>query len=228
MSYKLNTSVSLESLRSYAVQVIAGLKATGGLEESLASWSAQKEAILRARDARDADLDREAETSARVRVSDAEWDSTVGSLSQVAQFLAGGDAKKPPYTELFGTVKAHQLKRFGPAKAPSAAAGLVAKAQSSAHPQLVEAGRELAAKTEALAVAEKADADAEVRVLTHTIEKAKLVRSMETLVAETEAKLLARWPGRDDLVRAILDPTPEKQQPRSAAAPDASEEDVAR
>jgi len=218
MAYVLSRTMSLESMRSYVVQVIAGLNAVSELAPLAAPWRGEKDALGKQREARDADLDLEVETSARVRVCDAEWDLAVGQLSKTALYLAGGNAKKEPYAQLFGGMKAQKMRSLGPAKASVVAAALVAKCSAMTSPEMLAAAQEIAQKTEALAAAENADAAAEAKVLTHGVERAKTLRRWEGLIAETEVAILTRYPGRDDLVRAILDPTPERRSSKQDEA----------
>ncbi len=217
MAYRLGKSMAIEGLREYTVGVIAGLKAVKGLETLAAPWQTVKVNIVKARDARDDARDAEKETTARVRVTDAQWDRVVGELSGLAFLVSGKSDKAEPYVQLFGTVKAAQLRSFGPAKASSAGRQLVEKLKAINHPQLAALAKELDKLTQALGDAEEADAAAELAVLTHEIERVKLVRRLETLIAETEAAILAKFPGQGDLVRAILDTYTERPEKKTEA-----------
>lgn len=221
MSYRLTRSWSFESLRTYVVQVIAGLRAAK-LEDLAAPWVEKKAAVRTARDAREDARDREAETTAVVRVADSEWDNTVLLLSGTAYLASGKDAQQPPYSELFGTVKAAEMRELGPAKASVAGKKLATKTLALADSQLSALGQEIAAKTEALGTAESADEAAEIALLAHDVARLQLVQAIEKLGAETEAQILSRHPGRKDLVRAILDPSPEKRGSKEEPAVEAT------
>ena len=223
MAYKLRKTVGLEAMREYAVGVIAGLKAVKGLEPLAAQWQTAKANIVKARDARDEARDAERETTACVRVADAQWDHSVGQLSGLAYLISGKSEKGEPYAQLFGTVKAAQLRNLGASKTTAAGTLLVEKLAAIGHAQLNAPAKELDKLTKALAAAEEADAAAEIAALTHEIERVKLVRKLETLIAETEAKILAKFPGQDDLVRAILT-TVEERQAKKGGANDAEAE----
>jgi hypothetical protein len=151
-------------------------------------------------------------TTARIRICDAAWDESVGALLKKALFLAGDDSKAAPCAQLFGTAKAKDLRRLGPAKATVAAGMLLTKMETLGNPELSAPEQDLAAKTEALRSAEQADA--ELKIASHGIERTRMLRQVETLIAETEAKILTLHPGRDDLVRAILNPNQDRSRAR--------------
>jgi hypothetical protein len=217
MAYKLMRTTALEGLREYTVGVIAGLKAVKGLESLAAPWQTAKANIVKARDARDDARDAECETTAHVRVADAQWDRAVVELSGLTFLVSGKDAKAEPYAQLFGTLKAEKLKKLGPAKATAAGAELVEKLGAIRHPQLGASAKELDKLTKQLAAAEEADAAAELAALTHEIERVKLLRRLEVLIAETEARILAKFPGDEGLVRAILSTVDMRKGGRSEA-----------
>ncbi|MGI5864697.1 MAG: hypothetical protein ACOX6T_21975 [Myxococcales bacterium] len=205
MAYTINRNTSLPALRWYTVRVIAGLDACG-FSDLVGSWRTQRDAIATTLAAHTTDEEQEEITSARVRVCDAAWDESVASLSKKALFLAGGDDEAAPYSTLFGTTKAKALQALGPAKATVAGDALLSKMTALGLPQLAEEVQNFGAKNASLRSAEAADAEAELKLASHSIDRARLIRQVETLMAETEAKILMAQPGRIDLVRTILNP----------------------
>lgn len=118
-----------------------------------------------------ADEEHEAVTTAKVRACDVAWDETVSALSREALYLSGGKPDKAPYALLLGTTKARNLQALGPAKATVAGAALISKIEAIGEPRPVALAQGLGARTEALAVAEKADAEAELKLAAHGIER---------------------------------------------------------
>jgi hypothetical protein len=220
MSYALNKTISFAGLRSYVVQALAGLEAAG-FSELAAHWRAQKELLASTMDAHAADGESEAVTTARVRFCDAAWEQSLRALSRKALFLADGDSKAAPFAPLFGAVKAKELQKLGPAKAIAAADMLLSRVAALGHPELTAEAQDLAMKTEALAVAKEANAEAGTKLASHAIERAKMLRQVEILIAETEARILTLHPGRNDLVRAILSPNLGRRTARKAEPDDA-------
>ncbi len=213
MAYAINKNMPLTGLRWYTVRVIAGLEASG-FSDLVDTWRAQRDALATALAAHSADEDNEEITSARVRVCDAAWDESVAALSQKALFLAGGDTKAAPYSTLFGTTKARTLQGLGPAKATIAGDALLSKMTALNLPELTAQAQDLGAKNASLRVAEAADAEAELKLASHSIERVRLIRQVETLVAETEARILMAQPGRAEMVRAILNPNKTRRPSR--------------
>ena len=221
MSFTLRSTTSLPALRGYATKVHSGLEAAGMTECSV-PWLAKKTEITAAIASQLADEDHETATTARVRVCDAAWDQSVTTLSKKALFLASGDPGAEPFATLFGRVKARDLTSLGPAKATLAARELAAKLATLSDTRLAAETIDLAGCTEALSVAEAADAEAELKLASHGIERTRLVRQVQTLIAETEAKLLTLHPGNTALVRAILNPNEPRRPARRTAVSEAA------
>ncbi len=201
---ELPKSWSLEAQREYVVGVVAGLKAIDRAAPLVGPWEAAKRERRDAMGRRDDARDKAVETSARVALYDTEWDEAVRQLSSGAYEVAGKDAGAPPYAELFGSVKAVELTRLGPARATTAGANLVKLARATGNAKLVPLAAALETKTQALETAWKADVTAEGEALVQEVERTRLLRQLQQLVAETEADVLKLFPGRKDLVRALL------------------------
>lgn len=220
MSLALSNTSSLERLRLYVVGVIAGLLALQRLralevpgmeplegpwiETFLGKWRGEKAQIAGAITARDADRDRDEETSATVRVFDVQWDATVRRLSGLAFLVSGKKEEAEPYALLFGGVKARDLTSLGPAKAGVAGLELVAKVNAWGGAELTPLAAALDKQTKALVAADEEDAVAEAQAATHEVERVKTLRRLERLRDETEAQLLVKFPGRKDLVKSVL------------------------
>jgi hypothetical protein len=213
MAYTLPRTMAFPAVRAFIVRVIAALEAAGFTDLG-ALWRTMKEKVSTSIASQAADEERESMTTAKVRVCDANWDQSVAELAKKALYLAGGNAKAAPYAPLFGIVKAGELQRLGPAKATVAAGTLLARIATLGNAELSAAAQDFATKTEALSVAEKDDAEAELKLASHAIERTKMIQELETLLAETEAKILTLNPGRADLVRAILNPKDERRSKR--------------
>lgn len=232
MAYVAPKNWALESLRAYLVRVIAALVALKALErmsipgmEALAGdWIPKLTERVRAflgevdreRAERDAARDHEIETSAVVRLLDAAWDSTLTQLSGYSFMLANKSEKAPPYVDVFGKVKARDLVSLGPAKATEAGRRIVERTRATGRQELVALANALDVQTTALREAEETDQVAETEALVFDVKRATRLRATERLIAEIEVELLTRFPGRRDLVRAVLDTRPEKRsKPRS-------------
>lgn len=217
MSYSLPEAITFEGMIDYATGVAAGLKAVPELAPLAADWTAARQARRAERDARDDARASVLEASAVVRVRDAAWDAAVKKLSGEAFLVAGKDAGQSPYAPLFGTIKATDATRLGPAKAASFGATLLAKAKELATPALGGTVQALAKENAALSDAAGVRATARDEASVHELKRQKAREALELLIATTEVGILTAFPGRRDLVRALLAP------PRKAAA--AAEED---
>lgn len=220
MAYSIPKTWSLEKLRTYTVKVIAalvalkalgkikveGMEALQGdwLQALIEKWRAERATVIATRDARDEARDLVVEKNAVVNVFDMQWDATVGQLSSLSFMLAGSKANKDPYKTLFGTIKAKSLQALGPAKATVAADRLVEKINAMGDAKLLPLANVLDFQSRLLGAASEEDVAAETALLSHSIARMKLIRRLEMTVATTEVELLSRFPGRDDIVRAVL------------------------
>jgi len=207
MSYSLPEAITFEGMIDYATGVAAGLKAVPEIAPLAADWAAARQARRAERDARDDARALAVEATAVVRVRDAAWDDAVKKLSGEAFLAAGKDAGRSPYAPLFGTIKATDATRLGPAKASSFGATLLAKANELATPSLAGAVQALTKENAALGEAGAARAAARDGASVHEVKRQKAREALELLIATTEVGILTAFPGRRDLVRAILAPT---------------------
>lgn len=242
MSYSIPNTWSLEKIRAYVVKVTGALVALNelgklkleGMEPLCGSWLPQlveqwrkeQAAVVKARDARDAARDLVVERNAVVAVYDMQWDATVGQMSSLAFLLAKSRANQDPYKTLFGSVKATALQKLGPAKATVAARRLVEKVRALLDKELLPLADTLERQSELLAAASESDVQAETALLGHAVSRVKLIRHLEMVIATTEVELLTRFPGRSDLVRAVLDPVTEKRRTKNADETAFDEEDA--
>lgn len=218
MRYGLQETSSLERLLALATGVIAALEAKPETAEQAAPWKELKTQLRGARDARDDDRDAVYAAAARVRVLDAEWDAAVTDLSGRAWLAAGKDARTEPYASLFGSVKASDAVRLGVSKAQAFGARLVARARELGHADLTAAVDRLAAATEALSAAGARRDEASEKALLHDIRRRSLVRAAKDLGDATEVAILTRFPGRRDLVAAVLAAPEEDRRRRAGGA----------
>ena len=212
MSYKLVAEWSLESIKEYAVAAMAGMQAVDEVAEASIPLASLVELCDAAIAQRNAARIKSVVASARVRVLDAKNDKLIGTLSGTAFLAAGSKADQEPYNALFGAVTAEDLKEMGPHKVSSAGAALIAKARALNHPQLTPLLPGLDASMESLKAAGAARDDAFVAEGTHEVERRKILSHAQRLVADAEVAVLTRFPGRRDLVKAIL--APERAAPR--------------
>lgn len=226
MIYKIPQEWSLESLRAFVVQVVGGMVALKsleklpipGLEGLRGDWLPQLvekgrgmlARIDEARVARDKARDLVHEQNAVVGIFDAQWDSTVSTMSSTAFFKAGSKAKGEPYNALFGTVKATALQKLGPAKAVVATERLVVKTVAVGDTELTALATGLQVEGKLLKEAHEADVTAEAALLAHRIARLGLIRAVDELCTEIELEILMNLTGRHDLVRALLNPRPNR------------------
>lgn len=206
MAYDASPLDSLETLMDRAVSIDAGLSAMPELETLAPPWSKRLEAILDSRDARDAARRVVLKASAKVKVFDTRWDFTVKKISSVAYQSAGKKKDVEPYASTFGAVTAADAIDLGPHKATAFGTKLLSKMTALNHMDLNPLIAVLTADQENLANAAKVRDDAQVQAATHDVLRRKHVEEFNKLLAETEVGILTRFPGRRDLVRAILAP----------------------
>lgn len=231
MSQSIPKNWSLEKVRAYVVKVISALvalKALGkikvdGLEALqgewlpavVGQWRGELAAVIEARDARDKARDLVLEKNAVVGIFDMQWDATVGQMSSLAFLLANSRANQDPYKTLFGTIKASALQNLGPAKATVAALRLVEKVSALGDEKLSPLADALEFQSRLLGAASEEDIAAETALLGHAVARMKLIRRLEMTIATTEVELLTRFPGRDDIVRAVLAPPKAKKKKKT-------------
>lgn len=206
MAYQLPETASLESLTEYAGGVAAGLQALALDPAVSGQWLEHRKTLKTARDLRDDARFELRCASAVVQVRDAQWDKAVGDLSGHAFLAAGKKADAEPYATLFGATKAAEAQKLGPEGAAHFGHGLVAKGQALGVDGLAKQLHDVAHATADLEEAGQLRVAAEQAAGLHEIERKKLHAATEALIATTEATILAKLPGRNDLVRAVLAP----------------------
>jgi hypothetical protein len=212
MGYTLRDAGVMACL-GYAEDTAAGLEVLGrrkgvgeALAPSIASWK-ELVAGLEGEAAEQRLLERALRYArADVNITDADWDSAIGSLSGEAYLAANKKSDKPPYSGLFGVVTAQKAKRLGPAKATSFGAGIVEKAKALGHERLGTATIAVEAANAALAEAHQGRVAAESALAVFGVRDHQRRSRIEALIAATEIEILRAFPGRDDLVRGVLSP----------------------
>ena len=215
MATTFDDGMSYGRLRRYATQVIGGLEARHGLTAEAPTWRDMRARIVAERAEREAKDDTVTICAAKVRVDDADWDQSVGDLSGLSFLLAGKKADAEPYSVLFGKVTAAQAKQLGRVKAAEVGQRLVKDGRRLGVPELEASLAALEAATSALQAAGGASDEAEDALFEPRRAKAKCVRDLNQLIAVTEARILTAFPGRSDLVSAILRPWWQRTRARS-------------
>jgi len=206
MSYTLDPKSSIEALLDYVAGAAAAVQALPATAHLVEPFLVVRKDLQDARDKRDEARFAHKCASAVVRVHDALWDEAILTLSGEAFLAAGKDAKASPYAPLFGTMKASEAQELGPAKALVFGGSVVSKARELAHPRLEAATAALAKAGQDLQQAASARDTAREQAELHELRRSRLVYGVEIAVAHCEVEILQRFPGRRDLVRAMLAP----------------------
>ena len=218
MAYAFIVTTSYGRLRQYTAQVEGGLRARAkDLAPHAPAWSAMKDRIVAERAERELADDAALQATARARVEDADFDSALGDVSSKSYELADKQADQEPYVTLFGKIPAKRAKGFGPAKATEVGARILKDGPRFGHAELDAPLAALATATSALSDAKKAIDEADDALFTPRQKKKKLVTALNTLIAVTEAAILSAFPGRDDIVGAILLPWFERKNKKGGA-----------
>jgi hypothetical protein len=220
MSYRLPATASLESLIRYASGVNAGLLAMDALKPLADPWSGWRQSLRQARDLRDDELFALDTARARLRVLDSEWDRLVVLISGEAYLLSGKKADAEPYRSLFGAVTAQEATRLGAAKATAFGDRLVLHLAQAGHARLAELAQEFQPVNVRLKAAEAEVTAAEDKASLQGSQRRKLVREVEAQIGVSEVGILQLFPGRRDLVRAVLAPPRPERREREAPEPE--------
>ena len=206
MSYRVKPDWSLEALIDYLVAVYAAVNAQEELAELAPPFAELKAKARGARDRRDELRYAAIEARAVAAVRDTAWDDTVGDLSGAAYLVSGKDDQAPPYSILFGNIKADEMRRFGLAKATLCGRRLVAQLTELNHPGLTHHIAPLTQRTDRLDQAHQAREAANQAVMLFAIEQSRLIDAVQRAVDQAEVTILTRSPGNRGLVRAVLAP----------------------
>ncbi|MCC6622981.1 MAG: hypothetical protein IT385_17110 [Deltaproteobacteria bacterium] len=220
MSYKVNPSTSYGRMRRYVAQVIGGLESREATRARVDAWRALQQEVIAERGTREAADDVLLAAAARARVEDAEWDAALGATSSRAYELAKKDAGADPYATLFGKIDAKRARSMGLAKATAVGRAVVKDGRRLGVTELGAELETLEAATTRLEEAQRAVESAEDALFTPRLAKKKLVRKLNELIAVTEAAILTAFPGRDEIVSAILIPWFERRSGRGSAQPE--------
>jgi len=215
MAHTLSPSTSHARLRSYCVQVEAGLEAVPELAGQAEAWRSVREEVVAHRAVAEAGNDGLVKARAVHRVHDTTWDARYTEGSGLAYLLANKDAKKEPYATVF-RVTARRATALGHTKSTAVGARALAEAQRAGRPELdLWAGR-FADANAALEASGRAMEAAEEALDDPRFGKRALVRRLNALVATTEAQILTTFPGATTLSEAILVPSWERKRSRRA------------
>lgn len=220
MSYRFPVDVSYNRLRRYCAQVGGGLHARPKLAQHVEPWRQMKSRVRAERDAREDADDAVLEASTATRVEDVDNDVSLTAASSKSWDLSNKNPEQDPHATLF-VIDAKRIKSFGPARAMEEARRIVKDGR-----RLVEAEAldgvltALEGTTERLGNAFQAYQTAEDALFLPRQAKKKLSRDLNDLIAVTEAAILTAFPGRDDLVSAVLLPWFERSKRRKTADPE--------
>jgi len=223
MAYSFEVTTSLGRVRSYCVQVVAGLEATGGLDDKIGEWSALKQNVAERRTSSEAATDLLTHTQTVNRVKDTSWDTSYTEGSGIAYLLAGKKKKNEPYATVM-RVPASRATKFGHAKATVVGDRVLKEVTRIKKPTLTAWADAFAPANDALKASGKAMEAAEDALDDPRFEKRALVRQLNTLIATTEAAILTVYPGRGSLADAILVPSWARRDTAKNGADGASDE----
>lgn len=226
MAHTLDLTTSHARLRSYCVQVEAGLSAVSELAARADDWRASKQAVVEHRALAESGGDALVMARAVNRVRDASWDAHYTEGSGLAFLLSGKKADNEPYASVF-RVPARRATSLGHLKATDIGKRALAEAKRVGDPQLDAWAERFAAVNAALAESGRAMEAAEDALDDPRYGKRAIVRKMNALIATTEAFILTQFPGRSALAEAILVPAWERRGGKAAtdAEPDEPELD---
>ncbi|MEZ4267530.1 MAG: hypothetical protein R3F39_14220 [Myxococcota bacterium] len=218
MAYQFEVTTGYGRLRRYASQVLGGVGARGALAGSGDDWRAMLGRIVAERASREAADDGVLMAGAVARVADVDFDASIGEVSGVSWLLAGKKPEGEPYLTLFGRIDAKRARGLGLAKASAVGERVVRDGRRLGVEGLAGALDGLDAATGALTAARTGVDTAEDALFEPRQAKKKLVRDLNQLIAVTEAAVLTAFPGRSDLVSAILTPWFERRRGAAASA----------
>jgi len=206
MSYDLRDSASLEWLRDYVRGVIAGTEARDALKPLAVPWRAMDGRLKAARDERDEARFAHIGAIRRYAVLRVDFLAEVTTLSGTAYLAAGKDADAPPYSALFSTTKAADFDELGFNNLRDKSDDLFTKLDKINHPKLSDETATLRALYGPLVEAGEARKAARRALIPFESTRAALVIEVEELGDRTEAAILSQFPGKKELVRAVLAP----------------------
>lgn len=190
MPFKLPKTSSLHVLFDYTLRVEASLLAEEETTALAAPWSALQTRVKEARDAREAGTRALAIAQGKIRAADVKWDRLIVNLSGLAYFHAGKDAKALPYSRLFGTIKADDMRQFGATKAAACGRQLVSDIQQLNHEALNPLGTRLAQVNEKLVSADEQRTEQKNAFRKHELVRQELLSAIEKQITLTEIELL--------------------------------------
>jgi hypothetical protein len=224
MGYTYPEDANLEKMTRYADRVSAGLLAVEELRELAPDWERFLAKVEGEAAARRGDERTELRAEALVDVRDTRWDKALGVLSAESFHASGKDAGKPPYAMLF-RIPAKKAKGFGPNRAAAHGDDVLAQAARLAHAALVPHVEGFRQANDALKEAHTAHLTAKRAVQAHEIPRIELIDELQALMDKTEVEILKRFPGDDELLRAILAPErPRRRREEAATEPAAAAE----
>jgi hypothetical protein len=216
MAYKFRTSTSFGRARRYLSQCIGGVEARPQTAHLSPPLKALRDEFVAQRAARESVDDLVLVTTARLRVEDVDWDNALGQVSSKSYLLSNKDADSDPYATLFGKVDAKRARGFGAAKAVIVGETVVRDGRRL-DADLEAELNQLEVATNRLSEAKRLFDEADDALFVPRQSKKKLINKLNDLIAVTEAGILTAFPGRDDIVSAILTPWFARRYGKSSA-----------
>lgn len=203
MAYELYESISLTFIRRHCIHIACAAEAVGLEEVAARFWALAGETRreIDARDEAEVHVTR-AQALERVRLVDAH--ESVRRLSSRAYLLADNDARRLPYSLLFGSTKAARVRDWGARRTEEFIRLVAVKGQDL--PELAPQIEAAAEAGEALEKAHQARVDAERSALRFEALRQARRDAVERAMDEAEVAILRQRPGRHDLVRVVLSP----------------------
>lgn len=224
MSYKFGPGVSYGRLRHYCSQVVGGLEARPQTAALAGPFRVIRGEVESERAARERADDEVLGHSARLRVDDVDWDQALQALSARSFELAKKKADADPYAALFGRVDAKRARSFGAAKAQVVGVSVVKDGRRLEEADGMATELDVLESATAVLTASKAAYDeADDKLFVHRQAKKKLVGRLNDAIAVAEAGILTAFPGRGDLVSAILTPWFERRTPKGRSEDDGAD-----
>jgi len=216
MSYRFELNTSYQRLRRYGAQVSGGLRARKVFDPHATSWAQMKQRIKREREQREEADDAVLEASTVTRVEDADNDAALTAVSGRSWELSNKEASADPHATLF-KIPAKRIKSFGAARAVEESSRIVRDGRRFAELDFEKTLDGLETTSARLATAFQAFEAADDALFDPRRAKKALIRDINALIAVTEAAILTAFPGRDDIVSAILQPWFERKAKRKTA-----------
>jgi len=208
MTARVSTNLSADGLRRFSARVASGLVARRATADKAAAWQELAEEALSIDVATKKGQDEVEGAWVVERFENAEWNAAIEALGARALLLSGDKPTQPPYETLFARVAPADVVGLGIGKTELGGRlveGITKLLASAPGWKPLEAVLEaFATANERLVQAAQAREREEELLLGFELARGKLVRRINREADLTEAFVLAAFPKRFDLVRALF------------------------